>query len=193
MMGVASTCSPPRLPGGGMPFPQGPGQDRDFIRVQPSGIHGTGVFAKRKIPKGTRVLEYAGRRLAKVELLAAAGRGERKLTYVLNLDEDTAIDGAEQGNDARFVNHSCEPNCEVYIFDGTPYLYAMQDIPAEAELTFDYQLQSVSSVRLSRALSRELFPCHCGAPTCRGTLVAAPKKRVGSARQTQAKATPPQG
>lgn len=176
-----------------MPNLKGSGQDRDFIRLQDSDIHGTGVFAKRTIPKGTRVIEYAGRRWAKADLLAAAGRGERKLTYVLNLDDERAIDGAEGGNDARFVNHSCEPNCEVYIFDGTPYLYAMQDIPAEAELTFDYQLQSVSSVRLSRALSRELFPCHCGAPTCRGTLVAAPKKRVRSARQTQAKASPPQG
>ncbi|WP_243317063.1 SET domain-containing protein [Geothrix paludis] len=176
-----------------MPSPKAPGPDRDFIRVQASAIHGTGVFAKRPIPRGTRVFEYAGRRVAKAELLAAAGRGERTLTYVLNLDEDTAIDGAEGGNDARFVNHSCEPNCEIYIFDGTPYVYAMQEIPAGAELTFDYQLQSVGSARLSRALSRELFPCHCGAPTCRGTLVALPKRRAKAGRATPAQAAPPQG
>jgi SET domain-containing protein len=176
-----------------MPFPQGPGQDRDFIQVQASGIHGTGVFAKRSIPKGTRVIEYAGRRLAKAELLAAAERGERKLTYVLNLDEDLAIDGAEQGNDARFVNHSCEPNCEVYIFDGTPYLYAMQEIAAGMELTFDYQLQSASALRISRTLGRELFPCHCGAPTCRGTLVALPKRRARTGRVHPTQVSPPQG
>lgn len=176
-----------------MPSTKGPGPDRDFIRVQASAIHGTGVFAKHPIPRGTRVLEYAGRRVAKAELLAAAGRGERTLTYVLNLDEDTAIDGAEGGNDARFVNHSCEPNCEVYIFDGTPYVYAMQEIPAGAELTFDYQLQSVGGARLTRALSRTLFPCHCGAPACRGTLVAFPKRRAKAGRATPAQATPPQG
>jgi len=168
-------------------------QDRDFIRVQPSGIHGTGVFAKRPIPRGTRIIEYAGRRHAKAELLEAAGRGERKLTYVLNLDAERAIDGAEEGNDARFVNHCCEPNCEVYIFDDTPYLYAMQDIPADAELTFDYQLQSASSHRISRALSRELFPCHCGVPSCRGTLVAPAKRRAKSTRMTQSQSSPPQG
>jgi hypothetical protein len=176
-----------------MPSPKEPGLDRDFIRVQPSGIHGTGVFAKRPIPKGTRVIEYAGRRLTKAELLEAAERGERKLTYVLNLDEDLAIDGAVEGNDARFVNHSCEPNCEVYIFDGTPYLYAMQEIATGTELTFDYQLQSASSLRISRALSRELFPCLCGTPTCRGTLVALPKRRAKVGRATPTQLYPPQG
>lgn len=172
---------------------QVPAQDRDFIRVGASGIHGTGVFAKRPIPRGTRVIEYAGRRLAKAGLLAAAERGERKLTYVLNLDEDFAIDGAEEGNDARFVNHSCEPNCEIYIFDGTPYLYAMQEIAAGSELTFDYKLQSASSARISRALSRELFPCHCGAPACRGTLVAFPERRAKPGRAASAQPAPPQG
>jgi len=172
---------------------QGILQDRDFIQVHPSGIHGMGVFAKRAIPRGTRVIEYAGRRFAKVDLLEAAQRGERTLTYVLNLDAERAIDGAEQGNEARFVNHSCEPNCEVYVFDDTPYLYAMQDIIAGAELTFDYQLQSMKSHRLSRALSRELFPCHCGAPACRGTLVALRKQRARSTRGLPSQPAPPQG
>jgi hypothetical protein len=170
-----------------------PAGDRDFIRVQASVIHGTGVFAKRPIPKGTRVIEYAGRRFAKAELLERATQGERKTTYVLNLDEDTAIDGAEDGNDARFINHSCEPNCEVYVFDATPYIYAMEDIPAGAELTFDYKLQSATPRRISRALGRELFPCHCGASTCRGSLVALPARRKDSARSSPKRTSPPQG
>ncbi len=176
-----------------MSMTQTPTQERDFILVQSSRIHGTGVFAKRPIPRGTRVIEYAGRRFSKAELLGAAERGERSLTYVLNLDADTAIDGADEGNAARFVNHSCEPNCEIYIFDEIPYLYAMRDIPAEAELTFDYKLQSASSVRISRALSRELFPCRCGAPDCRGTLVAPTGKRAGTARPSPSRSSPPQG
>lgn len=167
-------------------------QDRDFIQVRASGIHGTGVFAKRPIPKGTRVIEYAGRRLPKAQLLEAAERGERKLTYVLNLDVLTAIDGAEEGNDARFINHSCEPNCELYIFDNTPYIYAMEAIPEGTELTFDYKLQSGGSKRISLALSRELFPCNCGASLCRGTLVAPPKKRAKPARPVLTSASLPQ-
>jgi len=167
---------------------QDPIQDRDFVRVQASPIHGTGVFAKRLIPKGTRVLEYAGRRIPKAQLVQEAAQGERSLTYVLNLDAELAIDGAEQGNEARYLNHCCAPNCEVYIFDETPYIYAMQDIPAGAELTFDYKLQSASSARISRALSRELFPCNCGASGCRGTLVAPQKKRTAPVHSS-----PPRG
>ncbi len=176
-----------------MSKPNSAAQDRDFIRVQASVIHGTGVFAKRLIPKGTRVIEYGGRRFAKAELLEQVERGERKTTYVLNLDADTAIDGAEQGNDARFINHSCEPNCELYIFDATPYIYAMEDIPAEAELTFDYHLQSATARRISHALGRELFPCHCGTPTCRGSLVALPPRRKDRARCSPTRSSSPQG
>lgn len=172
---------------------KGPNQDRDFIRVASSDIHGTGVFAKRPIPRGTRIIEYAGQRFPKAELLDAAELGERNLTYVLNLDEDTAIDGAVQGNDARFVNHSCEPNCEIYVFDDIPYLYAMQEIPAGAELTFDYKLQSARSHRISRALSRELFPCHCGSTGCRGTLVALPEPRRNTKRTSLTRSTQSQG
>jgi uncharacterized protein len=146
--------------------------DRDFIRVRSSAIHGQGVFAYRPIPKGTRVVAYGGERVLKERLLEEVERGLRALTYVLNLDEETAIDGAVGGTEARFLNHSCAPNCEVYIFDGVPYLYAMEDIAEGAELTFDYKLQSVAGGRASARLCRALFPCRCGAPDCRGTLAA---------------------
>ncbi len=149
-----------------------PPEDRDFIRVRPSTIHGMGVFAHRPIPKGTRVTAYGGERVRKADLPAQVEAGTRTLTYVLNLDEDTAIDGAVGGTDARFVNHCCAPNCEVYIFDGVPYLYAMEPIPEGAELTFDYKLQSMSGEQASADLCRALLPCRCGAPDCRGTLVA---------------------
>lgn len=163
--------------------------DRDFILVQPSAIHGTGVFARRPIPKGTRIIEYKGRRLAKTQLIEEAQRGERMLTYVLNLDAERAVDGAEGGNDARFVNHSCGPNCEIYIFDEIPYVYAMHDIAAGAELTFDYNLQSASTQHLSLTLSRQLFPCRCGAAACRGTLVAPRAKRTASGRKSRSVST----
>jgi SET domain-containing protein len=159
---------------------------RDFILVSSSPIHGTGIFAKRPIPRGTRVITYQGEKVLKTQLMAEVERGERVLTYVLNLDAAFAIDGARQGNDARFVNHSCQPNCEVYVFEGVPYIYAMEDLPEGIELTFDYRLQSTTTQGISKRLSRELFPCRCGSPACRGTLVAlpAPRKRPTSSRRT---------
>lgn len=164
-----------------------PAPDRDFTRVQSSPIHGQGLFARRDIPKGTRLMAYEGRRLPKLQILEESARGERSLTYVLNLDEGLAIDGAEGGNDARFANHGCDPNCEVYTFDGVPYLYAMQDIPAGTELTFDYRLQSMLSERLTAAESRRQYPCHCGAPDCRGTMVVLPRRRrAGKSRAQEA-------
>ena len=155
--------------------------DRDFIVVRDSPIHGTGVFAKRPIPRGTRVIAYAGRRWETAALMAAVARDERTLTYVLNLDGDRVVDGAEDGNDARFVNHSCAPNCEVYIFDDTPYVYAMSEIPEGTELTFDYMLQSAEGLPMPRAVERKLLPCHCGAAACRGTM-AAPSRRARTRR-----------
>lgn len=149
-----------------------PAVSRDFIRVDASPIHGTGVFAKRDVPKGTRVIAYAGERATKAQFVEEARTLGRALTYVLNVDETHAIDGAVGGNEARFVNHSCEPNCEIYVFDGVPYLYAMLDIAQGTELTFDYQLQSMQHGRLSERLGRELYPCHCGASHCRGTLLS---------------------
>ena len=166
--------------------------ERDLVRVQASGIHGTGAFAKGQISRGTRIIEYKGQRCRKADLLAAAQRGERNLTYVLNLDDELAIDGAVDGNEARFLNHSCAPNCEVLIFGSVPYLYALRDIAEGAELTFDYQLQSPSGHRLSYALSRELFPCHCGAQGCRRTLVALPHRRTKAPSKGRASSFPPQ-
>lgn len=154
--------------------------DRDFILVRDSPIHGRGVFARRSIPRGTRVIAYAGRRWDTATLMAAVARDERALTYVLDLDGARVIDGAEDGNDARFINHSCAPNCEVYVFDDTPYVYAKTEIAEGTELTFDYMLQSAEGSPIPLSVQRKLLPCHCGTDRCRGTM-AAPLRR-GRAR-----------
>ncbi len=146
-------------------------QNRDFIRVGKSHIQGQGVFAKRLIPKGTRIIEYAGQRVPKLDLMKDFATGLSSLIYVLNLNDELAIDGERNGNDARFINHCCEPNCEVYIFDEIPYIYAMEDIPRWAELTFDYKLQSLQNKKLTKKEKLALFPCNCGAKKCRGTLI----------------------
>ena len=84
--------------------------DRDFILVRDSPIHGKGVFAKKAIPKGTRIIEYMGKRILKEDLPLDLEKGLTTLVYVMRLDDLTAIDGEREGNDARFFNHSCMPN-----------------------------------------------------------------------------------
>jgi SET domain-containing protein len=145
--------------------------NRDFTRVKTSSIHGSGVFAKRNIPKGTRIFEYAGARVLKSNLATDLAAGLTSLAYVMNLNETTAIDGERGGNDARFINHSCNPNCEVLYFNETPYIYSIRQIDIDEELSFDYQYDAGPDVFLSEEEKKKWFPCFCGAENCRGTLI----------------------
>ena len=145
--------------------------DRDFTLVKSSQVHGKGVFAKRTIPKGTRIFEYAGERVQKVNLASDLANGLTSLVYVMNLNETQAIDGERGGNDARFINDSCDPNCEVLYFNDTPYIYAILEIQEGEELNFDYKYGSEADVELTAEQKKEWFPCNCGAAKCRGTLL----------------------
>ncbi len=149
---------------------------RDFIRVGRSRIAGTGVFAKRKIPKGTRIIEYLGKRVPVSKYLVELKDGKPVSMYAFRVTEGTVIDGGRGGNDARFFNHSCEPNCESYVFDDRAYLYAERDIVRGEELTFDYKLQSAVERKVTKQ-DKEMYTCLCGSPKCRGTMVALPPKR----------------
>jgi len=146
-------------------------QNRDFVRVGRSRIAGKGVFAKRKIPKGTRIIEYLGERVPLTNMLAEIMEGKPASVYVFHLTDSTVIDGARNGNEARFINHSCEPNCAAYIFDEKLYIYAMRDIVRAEELTFDYQLGSALKNRRKKQ-NLEAYACRCGSPNCRGTMLA---------------------
>ena len=127
---------------------------------------------KRHIPKGTRVIEYAGIRVLRENLVNDLVNGLSSLRYVMNLDEVMVIDAEREGNDARFINHSCDPNCEVYYFDNMPYIYAMEDIPEGEELNFDYHLAPIKKEDLTAEQKKEIFPCYCGAANCRETLIS---------------------
>ena len=148
-------------------------QNRDFIRVGRSRIEGLGVFAKRKIPRGTRIIEYTGEHVPINALYHVIEEGAPSHIYSFALDDSMAIDGARNGNDARFFNHSCRPNCEPYNFDGHVYIYAMRDILRGEELTFDYKLAPVDR-EAPVADAGSQYPCTCGAAGCRGTLLASP-------------------
>jgi len=151
-------------------------QSRDFIRVGKSRIEGTGVFAKRKIPKGTRIIEYLGRRIPIGTLLVEIAADKPIRTYSFRVNETTMIDGTVGGNDARFINHSCEPNCEAYVFDDRVYIYAMRDIIRSEELTFDYKL-GPALTGAEKKIDKSQFACNCGSPGCRGTMLAMKQKR----------------
>lgn len=145
--------------------------NRDFIRVGQSRIEGKGVFAKRRIPRGTRIIEYTGERVPIADLLVEMAQGKPANAYAFRLDDSTVIDGARNGNDARFINHGCEPNCEAYVFDERLYIYAIRDIVRGEELTFDYQLGSAIKCSKRKA-NAETYACRCGSPNCRKTMLA---------------------
>jgi SET domain-containing protein len=128
------------------------------LQIRGSTIHGLGVFAVRAIPRRTRVLQYMGKRLTREEAEAI-----RDKTYCFKVDNDYTIDGLATWNPAGFINHSCKPNCESWVFDGTIWIVASRDIAPGEELTFNYGYP-LEGLRQ--------HPCHCGAPNCVGYMVA---------------------
>lgn len=155
--------------------------------VKESTLHGMGVFAAVDIPKGTRIIEYGGKRITseRADELHPVNPEDPFHTFFFSLSSGNVIDGGDKGNDARWINHSCGPNCESQ--ESTKgkrvYIVALQDIPAGAELFYDYGL--VMEGRITKAL-RKQYQCLCGAPTCRGTMLALPKRGKPRTRKTDA-------
>ena len=150
---------------------------RKFV-VKRSKIQGSGAFALKRIRKGTRVIEYTGEKIS-VEEESKRYDDEamdRHHTFLFSIDEHTTIDAAHGGNDARFINHSCEPNCEAVNDDGHIYIEAIRNIQPGVELTYDYGFEHEG--RITPELM-ERYPCHCGSKKCRGTILKlkSPKRR----------------
>lgn len=131
-----------------------------YIEVRPSPIHGRGGFARRRFQQGDRVLEYQGERISKAESIRRCAQGRDAIFY---LDEECDLDGDVPWNPARFLNHSCAPNCEAQRIDGRLWIVARRDIQPGEELTFNYGYDLIAY--------RE-YPCRCGAPDCVGYIVA---------------------
>ena len=136
-------------------------------------MQGFGAFATRSISAGTRLIEYAGQRLTTAEADARYPEdGTRHHTFLFAIDDDIVIDAAVDGNEARFINHSCDPNCDAVIEDSRIWIETLRDIEPGEELAYDYAYELAE--RHSPAAKRR-YPCFCGAQTCRGTILA--KKR----------------
>ncbi len=145
-----------------------------WITAGQSTIHGRGVYAREPIPDGTPVIEYTGERITKAEAarretqrLARQRRGGDASVYIFNLTQRHDLDGRTRRNVARLINHSCAPNCRIEVLRGRVWIVARRDIPAGAELTFDYGF-AFGDWRL--------HPCRCGTPRCPGFIVNAAQR-----------------
>ena len=139
--------------------------------VRSSVIHGRGVFAAAKIRKGSVILEYKGKRTAWDEAMDRADNNpdDPAHTFLFELDDGRVIDARVRGNAARWINHSCAPNCVTCEDeDGHVFIEAKRRIRPGEELTYDYRL-SVDA-RLTRK-ERAQYICRCGATKCRGSLL----------------------
>ena len=144
--------------------------------VGKSGIHGDGLFAGEKIRHGRRIIEYTGEKIPSGEGTTRS-RNDEELTYIFTLNDHYDVDGAVNGNDARFANHSCEGNTYVDIIRGRIWLIAEQTIEEGEEISFDYRLQG-----------EELYTCVCGAGDCRGYMNDADDELVKTAKGNERQA-----
>ena len=150
-----------------------------YFELRRSLIQGKGAFATRPIKRGTRIIEYTGERISPEEAdrrYDDGGMG-RHHTFLFSVDSKVCIDAAVDGNDARFINHSCAPNCEAVDERKRIYIEAIRDIALGEELTYDYQYERDGT---EDEKWEKIYVCQCGAPTCRGTILA-PKKQRGKA------------
>jgi hypothetical protein len=147
---------------------------RRFLAMRRSAIHGRGVYARAPIPADTRIIEYRGERVSNAEADRRYPDDEAGThhTFLFAVDDDTMIDASFGGNLARWINHSCDPNCEAVEEDGRIYIESIRDIEAGEELAYDYNY--ILPERHTPKLKKR-FPCRCGAETCRGTILG--KKR----------------
>ena len=137
------------------------------IEVRESGVHGRGVYATKPIPKGARIIEYTGRRVLWENV---PNDPDDPHTFLFGLDNGIeVIDPTIRGNEARWINHSCDPNCEaIEEEDERVFIYALRDLQQGEELFYDYALQ------VDEPITREVAEesrCFCGSSRCRGTML----------------------
>jgi hypothetical protein len=155
-----------------------------LFEVRHSPIHGYGVFAARRIRKGTTIIEYLGDRVSHAQ---ADARYEDKdpndnHTFLFTVDAKTVIDAGVDGNEARYINHGCDPNCESTTLNRRIFIEAIRTIQPGEELSYDYQIQRDSD---DASNVDEVYACRCGAKNCRGSMLEAPKKPRKPARRAK--------
>lgn len=141
-----------------------------YVKVKKSNIHNKGVFAKRDIPKGTKVIEYVGRKITKPQadkiyeksLEKHKKNNKKGSVYIFELNKKHDIDGDVPWNKAKYINHSCNPNCETEIIDNKIWIISIKDIKKGEEITYNYGYD---------VDNYKDHPCRCGSKRCVGYIV----------------------
>ena len=144
------------------------------IQTRRSGVHGKGVFALQDVAEGEVLIEYIGEVISWDEAQDRHPHDPKQPnhTFYFHVDENRVIDAKHGGNSARWINHSCDPNCFADEIEGRIFITALRNIRAGEELNYDYGL--IIEERYTPKLKAE-YPCWCGSENCRGTLLA-PKR-----------------
>jgi uncharacterized protein len=147
-----------------------------LFEVRHSPIHGYGVFARRRIRKGTTVIEYLGDRIThdQADMRYEDKDPKDNHTFLFTVDAKTVIDAGVNGNEARYVNHGCDPNCQSTTWKKRIFIEAIRTIQPGAELAYDYQIQRDDD---DPADVDVIFACRCGAANCRGSMLEPAKKK----------------
>jgi hypothetical protein len=148
------------------------------IQTRVSNVHGKGVFAVQDLAEGETLIEYVGEVITWKEALRRHPHDPKdpNHTFYFHIDEKHVIDAKYGGNSSRWINHSCNPNCEADEQDGRVFIKALRNIPAGDELFYDYGL--IIDAPYTKKLLAE-YPCWCGARNCRGTLLAPKDDKPG--------------
>jgi uncharacterized protein len=147
-----------------------------LFEVRNSRVHGHGVFALRRIRKGTNIVEYLGDRVTHDD---ANARYEHKdprdgHTFLFTVDAKTVIDAGIDGNEARFINHGCDPNCQAVDIGKRIFIEAVRSIQPGEELAYDYGIGRDDDDPPDVDV---IYACRCGAENCRGSMLEARKKK----------------
>ena len=144
--------------------------------IRKSSVQGRGVFAVKRIRPGQKIVEYAGERIGNAEADSRYDEEgmSRHHTFLFTLDDETVVDGHSEGNDARYINHACDPNCEAVIDNGRIWIHALRNIQPGAELGYDYQYERTGE---NDEELEKFYVCLCGSEKCRGSIMKPAKKR----------------
>jgi SET domain-containing protein len=154
--------------------------------IRGSAIQGRGGFATRAIRKGERIAEYLGERISwkEADRRYEDAAMDRHHTFLFSVTSRSVLDGAVGGSEARYINHSCAPNCEAVDERGHIFIEAIRPILSGEELTYDYAYERDAT---HTEEDESLYACHCGAANCRGTILAPPAEKVAAAHHAAAR------